>query len=160
MRYSMRASVPGVSRHGFLFVSITGVPLSRSGANEIFARLRRAAAGISATDGKTGTRTKANLLASASSRAIDGILIEAPDPVVEFTTVARWAVLADFVATHRITFSVLDQDFGAVSDNPRLWKEAPEGPSHSWYGRSGGFRLDWSADRRPGRSRTVADTRN
>ena len=86
-------------------------------------------------------------------RAIDGILIEAPDPVSEFTTVARWAVMADFVATHRITFSILDQDFGAVSDDPRLWKEAPEdqgGLPSRWP--------TWAKDFEPQHIQAVLDT--
>ncbi len=34
-------------------------------------------------------------------RAINGFLIETPEPVAEFSTTARWAVTADYVATHR-----------------------------------------------------------
>lgn len=39
----MRARIPGAGGHGFLIVSVTGAPLSRSGVNKAFARLRRAA---------------------------------------------------------------------------------------------------------------------
>lgn len=36
-----RASRPGANKHEFLFVSVTGAPLSRSGVNKMFVRLRR-----------------------------------------------------------------------------------------------------------------------
>lgn len=54
-------------------------------------------------------------------KAIDGIFIETQNHVPSFTTVARWAVNADMVLTHRTNYIVLDNDFDAVSDNMKLW---------------------------------------
>jgi hypothetical protein len=55
-------------------------------------------------------------------KAIDGILIESGAVVPAFTMVARWAVQARFIATHRVHYIVLDSDFDAVTDNMVLWE--------------------------------------
>lgn len=54
-------------------------------------------------------------------KALDGIYIETAGPVQRFTAVARWAVEAEFVATHRVEYQVLDQDFDTVSDSMLFW---------------------------------------
>jgi hypothetical protein len=53
-------------------------------------------------------------------KAIVGILLQADAPITEFHYIARW--LADgIVVTHRVYRSVLDQDFGAASEDMMFW---------------------------------------
>ncbi|WP_324729662.1 DUF6012 family protein [Pseudomonas chlororaphis] len=54
-------------------------------------------------------------------KAIDGILIESPRFVRDFTVVTRWAVLGQYVATHRVRYVVQDDEFDAVSDKMLCW---------------------------------------
>lgn len=54
-------------------------------------------------------------------KAIDGILIETSATVDEFRYVARWAVEAETVVTHRVDYKVLDHDFDTASDSMMLW---------------------------------------
>lgn len=54
-------------------------------------------------------------------KAIDGILIDTPNHVPSFTSVARWAINADSIVTHKTNYIVLDEDFDAVSDSMPLW---------------------------------------
>src|SRR5579863_7814659 len=44
-------------------------------------------------------------------KAINGLLIETRDHVSEFSTVARWTVEAAPPVTHRVTYTIIDQDF-------------------------------------------------
>jgi len=60
-------------------------------------------------------------------KAMQGFLIERPDPVREFTVVTRWAVAAWHVATHRVRYIVLDDDYDTISDNIVLWYGMSDG---------------------------------
>lgn len=53
--------------------------------------------------------------------ALDGILIETPGRVDQFSWRARWAVEADLVITHSVECRVIDHDFDAASDSMMLW---------------------------------------
>ena len=71
-------------------------------------------------------------------KALDGIYVETAAPVAAFTMIARWAVEAEFIATHRVEYRILDQDFDAVSDSMLFW-----------YGMSaglGGWESRWPED--------------
>jgi len=61
------------------------------------------------------------------TKAISGILIETAQPVPTFTVVARWAIAAEIVVTHRVQYVVLDDEFDAVTDRMQLWY-----PKSSW----------------------------
>ena len=78
---------------------------------------------------------------NSHSRALDGILIETPSIVTEFSCFAKWLVEGLFIATHRVGYQVVDQDFELASQNMMLW-----------YGRYDGS----LADRRPEASRKTA----
>lgn len=54
-------------------------------------------------------------------KAMNGILIETPQPVREFTAVTRWAIAANHIATHRVRYIVLDNEYDALSENMILW---------------------------------------
>jgi Family of unknown function (DUF6012) len=54
-------------------------------------------------------------------KAIDGILIESSRSVAKLDYTARWVVDAEFVATHRVGYKLLDHEFDAASDNMTLW---------------------------------------
>ena len=54
-------------------------------------------------------------------KAMQGILIEAPQFVRDFTVVTRWAVADKHIATHRVRYLVLDDDYDTVSENMMLW---------------------------------------
>lgn len=54
-------------------------------------------------------------------KAIDGILIDVDERPESFVAIARWAVNADRVITHRVNYVVLDSQFDAVSDDMVLW---------------------------------------
>lgn len=71
-------------------------------------------------------------------RAMNGILIELQEPIREFTVVTRWAVAASHIATHRVRYIVLDDDYDTISENMVLWY----GTSES----SGGFESRWPKD--------------
>jgi hypothetical protein len=60
-------------------------------------------------------------------RAIDGLLIDCEHHVPAYTVVTRWALSAEMIATHRVNYVVLDEEFDTVSDNMVLW--------HAWAGR-------------------------
>jgi hypothetical protein len=53
--------------------------------------------------------------------AMDGILIEATALPNEFDMLARWAVAAEIVVTHRVHYQLLDREFDAASDDMTLW---------------------------------------
>ncbi|CUJ69606.1 Uncharacterised protein [Achromobacter sp. 2789STDY5608633] len=75
-------------------------------------------------------------------RAVDGLLIETPDHLPEFTTVTRWAVNGDRVLTHEVQHILLDQDHDAATENMVLWYASGHGnrefprrwPEHVNYG--------------------------
>jgi hypothetical protein len=50
-----------------------------------------------------------------------GILIENSRRVVKLDYAARWVVDAEFVATHRVSYKLLDHEFDAASDSMMLW---------------------------------------
>ncbi|EJZ60958.1 Hypothetical protein I1A_000037 (plasmid) [Pseudomonas fluorescens R124] len=54
-------------------------------------------------------------------KAIQGVLIDTPKLVRDFTVVTRWNVEGSHIATHRVRYLVLDEEFDAVSDNMMLW---------------------------------------
>jgi hypothetical protein len=54
-------------------------------------------------------------------KAIEGILIENSPPVEKLDYTARWVVDAEFVATHRVSYKLLDHEFDAASDSMMLW---------------------------------------
>lgn len=54
-------------------------------------------------------------------RLIDGILIETDVRVDEFTVMARWAVHAERVVTHRVRYILTDNEHDTVSDMMVLW---------------------------------------
>jgi hypothetical protein len=54
-------------------------------------------------------------------KAMDGILIETPGPVNEFSCRARWAIQAELMVTHSVEYRVIDHDFDAASDSMILW---------------------------------------
>lgn len=59
-------------------------------------------------------------------KAINGILLNTGvRRVHDFTVRARWAVDAEFVATHEISYRVTDCDFDAVTDDILMWSAHP-----------------------------------
>lgn len=79
---------------------------------------------------------------SIGRRAVDGILIETPSFVPEFTTITRWAVNGDRVLTHEVRHIMLDEDHDAATESMSLWyacghagREFPRRwPEHVNYG--------------------------
>lgn len=59
-------------------------------------------------------------------RALDGIIFDAPQGTMEFSTMVRWAVEAETIVTHRVDYKVLDEEFDLASDNMGLWYAACE----------------------------------
>jgi hypothetical protein len=76
-------------------------------------------------------------------KAIDGILIDTHRPVRTFCAVARWAINANLVLTHRTNYVVLDDDFDAVSDKMVLWDSMPENMG-GWGSRWPEFARGWA----------------
>lgn len=78
-------------------------------------------------------------------RAVDGILIETPNFVPEFTTITRWAVDGDRILTHEVKHIMLDEDHDAATESMVLWhatdkagREFPRRwPEHVNYGPPG-----------------------
>lgn len=60
-------------------------------------------------------------------KAIDGLLFETDRRIQRYTVTTRWALRAEFIATHRVHYVVLDQDFDAVTDKMVLWYRMSEG---------------------------------
>ena len=52
---------------------------------------------------------------------VDGILLSLSDWPPDFEVQAHWAVAAEYVATHKVIYTLLDEDFGAASDDMTLW---------------------------------------
>lgn len=59
-------------------------------------------------------------------KAMNGILIESKTPVREFTVVTRWSVAASHIATHRVHYIILDEEYDAISENMVLWYATSE----------------------------------
>jgi hypothetical protein len=54
-------------------------------------------------------------------KALDGILIETPEPISAYSYTARWAIEAQHLVTHHVTCKLLDRDFDAASEDSVLW---------------------------------------
>lgn len=68
-------------------------------------------------------------------KALDGILIETPGRLRSFVAVYRWAINAEHVAEHHVEYSVLDEEYDAVTENMVMWAGASEalgGWSNRW----------------------------
>lgn len=92
-------------------------------------------------------------------KAIDGILIEAPS-IREFAVVTRWSILLRGglgVVSHRVHYTVLDDEHDAVSDSMITWygtgadrggwsSRYPEPPSFDYCPASRQPRMDASRD--------------
>ena len=63
---------------------------------------------------------------SVLETALDGIIFDAPQGTMEFSTMVRWAVEAETIVTHRVDYKVLDEEFDLASDNMGLWYAACE----------------------------------
>ncbi len=59
-------------------------------------------------------------------KAIDGILLKTSEPVTEIHLIARWCASGP-VVTHRVHYTILDQEFGAASDKMALWRGTERG---------------------------------
>ena len=57
---------------------------------------------------------------------VDGILLSLSDWPPDFEVQARWAVAAEYMATHKVIYTLLDEDFGAASDDMTLWYAVSE----------------------------------
>lgn len=62
----------------------------------------------------------------SGQKAMNGILIDSKSPVREFNIVTRWAVAASHVATHRVRYIILDEEYDAISENMVLWSATSE----------------------------------
>lgn len=71
-------------------------------------------------------------------KAMNGILIESQEPIREFTVVVRWAVAASHIATHRVRYIVLDDEYDTLSENMVLWYATHES--------CGGLESRWPED--------------
>jgi Family of unknown function (DUF6012) len=67
-------------------------------------------------------------------KSTSGILIDTPRVVDEFKSVARWAVEAEQIVTHEVTYYILDRNFDAVSDFAKLWyrSDTSSSPCSDW----------------------------
>lgn len=54
-------------------------------------------------------------------RAINGLFIETAQPIRAFTAVTRWVCNAQALLSHRVRYEVLDEAFGAVTEDMSLW---------------------------------------
>lgn len=64
-------------------------------------------------------------------KAIDGLLIETPEQVRSFWTIAHWLANGADVVTHRVNYEIIDDDFPAASDDSLLWHATGE-ESGNW----------------------------
>ncbi|MCD5327854.1 DUF6012 family protein [Chromobacterium piscinae] len=62
----------------------------------------------------------------AGQKAINGVLVELPQPVTTLSTITRWSVDAEVVLTHHVERQILDADFDLISDHMLLWYGACE----------------------------------
>ena len=49
-------------------------------------------------------------------KAYDGLLIEKETPVDKLRFTARWSIEAEFIVTHTVCYSIIDNDFDAASE--------------------------------------------
>lgn len=54
-------------------------------------------------------------------RSVDGLFIEVPARVEEFTVVSHWLHSHGTVVEHVVHYKVLDEEFGAISDDTTMW---------------------------------------
>jgi Family of unknown function (DUF6012) len=54
-------------------------------------------------------------------KAVDGILLDLSQWPPDFQLSAQWAIEAEYVATHNVTYKLLDKDFTAASDDMTKW---------------------------------------
>lgn len=59
--------------------------------------------------------------AKVGRKAVDGLFMETSAAVSSFTAIIRWAIEAEFVATHIVEYEILDSRFDAVSENMTAW---------------------------------------
>ena len=55
------------------------------------------------------------------SKAMTGLLIEAPARLGRYTSIIRWALEAELVIKHEVEHVVIDNDFEAVSEEMVFW---------------------------------------
>ena len=65
---------------------------------------------------------------------VDGILIQTREWFDDLLCTAKWAIDASYVATHKVFYRVLDEDFDAASDSMALWHATSE-PLGGWSNR-------------------------
>lgn len=58
----------------------------------------------------------------AGLKAVVGIFIESPARLSTFTVVSRWAISNKRLVTHRLSYTVLDEELDAVTDNMAFWR--------------------------------------
>lgn len=73
-------------------------------------------------------------------KAVNGLFVETSGRLREFTVTTRWAAGADTVVTHRVLYVVLDDEFGAVTEDMSLW--------YAIWSAEGGFASRWPASAR------------
>lgn len=54
-------------------------------------------------------------------KAVNGLFIDTPGGVREFTAVTRWAVGAETIITHRTQYVILDSEFDATTESMVQW---------------------------------------
>lgn len=55
------------------------------------------------------------------TRATVGFLVEARPGIKGFTAITRWAIAAEYIATHQVKYSVVDHEHPLVSEYMVLW---------------------------------------
>ena len=54
-------------------------------------------------------------------KSVDGILLNLSAWPSDFEVQAHWAISAEYVARHKVVYTLLDEEFGAASDDMMLW---------------------------------------
>jgi len=54
-------------------------------------------------------------------KAINGILVKGDDSVRNFSVDTRWCFNAERIIKHTVNYSILDNEFGFVTDEPTAW---------------------------------------
>ncbi|ENA27175.1 hypothetical protein HMPREF1487_09388 [Pseudomonas sp. HPB0071] len=67
--------------------------------------------------------------------AVIGIFIETKERVSEFTSIARWSIGAERIATHEVNYIILDNEHDAASDDMARW--------YSWSHEGQMFEVRW-----------------
>lgn len=65
-------------------------------------------------------------------KAIDGILVDVPKPLTQFSLVSTWRITGLSLMTHRVHYTLADSDFSFVSDNLILWGERRHASTKEW----------------------------